>query len=67
MKVYLRDEERIMDLKGTRRIKEIVEKDLGLNPEEVLVIDRKRGKILPPDSEFVNDDEIEIRSIISGG
>ncbi len=67
MKVYLRDEERIMDLKGTRRIKEIVEKDLGLNPEEVLVIDRKRGKILPPDSEVGNDDEIEIRSVISGG
>ena len=67
MKVYIRDEVKEIQSETSIRVKDLVERKLQLNPEEILVIDRKKGKILSPDSEIMPDDEVEIRMVISGG
>ncbi len=66
MKVFLRDEIKELNMERIS-VRDLVEKELKLNPEEVLVIDKKSKKLLPPDFVVKNDDEVEVRSVISGG
>ncbi|GEM_PF-3450121 len=66
MKIHTREktiEERIQEI----TVRDLIEKKLKLNPEEVLVIDRQNNRILPPDYRLKDEDEIEIRMVISGG
>lgn len=64
MKVQLSHPERIVDVKGPKRVKELL-RDLNLIVEAHLVI---RGDDLVTEDEMLYDkDQIEIRPVISGG
>ncbi|HQU28057.1 MAG: thiamine biosynthesis protein ThiS [Nitrospira sp.] len=64
MKIFLSHPTKTMELKGPKRVKDIF-KELHLIPEAYLVI---RGQELMTEDEMVRDDEdIEIRPVISGG
>ena len=66
MKILMREE--LKEVKtGKIRVKELVERKLKLNPEEVLVIDRRRNHLLTPDEVVDDDSEVEVRMVISGG
>ncbi len=67
MKVYIRGKVKELVLDKPVRVRELVEKVLKLNPEEVLVIDRKIGKLLTPDAKVEPEAEIEVRMVVSGG
>lgn len=47
-----------------RRVRDLL-RELGLNPETVIVI--RGSDLLTQDSEVREDDEIEIRPVVSGG
>lgn len=62
--IQLRNPKRTVEVEGGRQVKVIL-RDLGLDPEAVLVI---RGEDLLTREDYVDpDDEIEIRPVISGG
>jgi len=64
MKVLLNHPVREVELKGPRRVREVL-KELNLLPESVLVV---RGDDLVTEDELLRDeDRIEIRPVISGG
>jgi len=64
MKVILRHPKREVEVAGRRRVKDLL-KELGLLPGTVLVI---RGtELLTTDAIVGEDDEIEVRPVISGG
>jgi sulfur carrier protein len=64
MKVVLRNQGREVELKGRRRVRELLA-ELGVLPETVLVI---RGRdLLTIDEVVAEDDEVELRPVISGG
>ena len=64
MKVLLNHPVREVELKGPRRVREVL-KELNLLPESVLVV---RGDDLVTEDELLKDeDRIEIRPVISGG
>lgn len=64
MRVLLHHPKREMEIKGPRRIGEVL-RELQLLPETVLVI---KGNDLATEDEVVSDgDTIEIRPVISGG
>jgi sulfur carrier protein ThiS len=64
MRITLLPQHKQIELDGRRRVGDILQ-HLGLLPGTVMVI---RGSELICDSEFVEtNDEIEIRSVISGG
>jgi len=64
MKVVLRNPRREVELKGNRRVREIL-KELDIIPETVLVI---RGDTLVTADQLVADaDTIELRPVMSGG
>ena len=66
MKVIVRGEVKEFNITKLR-LKELIEKELKLNPEEILVIDKKNNQLLTHDEVIENDSEIEIRMVISGG
>lgn len=64
MKVLLRNPRREVDIPGSRRVGALLD-ELGLNREAHLVI--RNGTLVPGDAELTDDDEVEIRPVISGG
>ncbi|MBI4401161.1 MAG: MoaD/ThiS family protein [Nitrospirae bacterium] len=64
MKVQLSHPERQVDVKGPKRVRELL-RDLNLIPEAHLVI---RGDDLVTEDEMLKDDDVvEVRPVISGG
>jgi sulfur carrier protein len=64
MRVILRNQGREVELHGRRRVRELLA-ELGVLPETVLVI---RGRdLLTVDEVVTEDDEVELRPVISGG
>ncbi len=64
MKITLNHPVREVEVKGPRRVREVL-KELNLLPESVLVV---RGDDLVTEDELLKDeDRIEIRPVISGG
>jgi sulfur carrier protein len=64
MKVLLNHPVREVDVKGPRRVKDLL-KELSLLPETVLVV---RGDDLVTEDDMLRDDDrIEIRPVMSGG
>jgi len=64
MKILLNHPVREVEVKGPRRVREVL-KELNLLPESVLVV---RGDDLVTEDELLRDeDRIEIRPVISGG
>jgi sulfur carrier protein len=64
MKVILRNQGREVELRGRRRVRELLA-ELGVLPETVLVI---RGRdLLTVDEVVGEDDTLEVRPVISGG
>jgi sulfur carrier protein len=64
MKVVLRNQGREVELRGRRRVRELLT-ELGVLPETVLVI---RGReLLTIDEVVAEEDVIELRPVISGG
>ena len=64
MKVQLSHPERQVEVKGPKRVKDLL-RELNLMPEAHLVI---RGDDLMTEDEMLkDDDQIEVRPVISGG
>lgn len=64
MKVTLRNPRRVLEVPGPKSIVALLQ-DLDLNRESVLVI--RGGTLVPGDALLADDDEVEIRPVISGG
>ena len=64
MKVHLRNPTRTIDVDGPVSIVALLQR-LELNRESVLVI--RDGTLVPGDATLADDEEIEIRPVISGG
>ncbi|MBU3690169.1 MAG: thiamine biosynthesis protein ThiS [Acidimicrobiales bacterium mtb01] len=64
MRVLLRNPRREITIDGRRRVHALLT-ELGLSREAHLVI--RNGELVPGDGELSDDDEIEIRPVISGG
>ncbi|MEM8923775.1 MAG: MoaD/ThiS family protein [Actinomycetota bacterium] len=64
MKVLLRNPKRELEIQGPVSVVKLL-RQLDLNRESVLVI--KGGTLVPGDARLEDDDEIEIRPVISGG
>ncbi len=64
MKVRIRHQRRELQLEGVRTVRELLDR-LQFNPETVLVV---RGtELLTRDALLAEEDEIEIRPVVSGG
>ena len=64
MKVHLRSPTRTLEVDGPVSIVALLRR-LDLNRESVLVI--RGGTLVPGDAMLADDDEVEIRPVISGG
>lgn len=64
MKVRIRHQRREVELSGVRTVGELLQR-LQLNPEAVLVV--RGAELLTRDVRVTEDDEIEIRPVVSGG
>lgn len=64
MKVLLRNPARTLEVAGPVSIVALLQR-LDLNRESVLVI--RGGTLVPGDAMLDDDDEVEIRPVISGG
>jgi len=64
MKVTLRYPKRQVEIAGKRRVKDLL-RELDVLPETVLVI--RGSELLTADTVVGEDDEIELRPVISGG
>ncbi|MCS7173869.1 MAG: MoaD/ThiS family protein [Armatimonadetes bacterium] len=64
MKVRIRHLRREAEVHGARHVREVLDQ-LGLNPETVLVI--RNSELLTMDAPVSEEDELEIRPVVSGG
>lgn len=64
MRVVLRNPKREIEIVGKRRVHALLD-ELQLSREAHLVI--RNGTLVPGDAQLSDDDEIEIRPVISGG
>jgi sulfur carrier protein len=64
VRVRLRNPDRELDVDGGRPVRSVLE-DLGIAAETVLVI--RRGELITRDTRVGDEDEVEIRPVISGG
>ncbi len=64
MKVILRNQAREVDVRGRRRVREVLA-ELGVLPETVLVI--RGDELLTADEVVADEDVLELRPVISGG
>ena len=64
MRVHLHPQRRTVEVQGRRRVGRLLA-ELDILPGTAMVI---RGELLLTDGEFIeDDDEVEIRAVISGG
>jgi sulfur carrier protein ThiS len=64
MKVKLRNPDRDVEVRGERRVRDVLT-DLRIDPDSVLVI--RERELLTRDERVGEDDRLEIRPVISGG
>jgi sulfur carrier protein ThiS len=64
MKVKLRNPDRNVEVRGGRRVRDVLS-DLRIDPDSVLVI--RERELLTRDERVGEDDRLEIRPVISGG
>jgi uncharacterized protein (TIGR00269 family) len=64
MRVRLRNPDRVVDVPGRRRVSELLD-ELSIDPDTVLVI--RDRTLLTREQAVGEDDEIEVRPVISGG
>jgi sulfur carrier protein len=64
VKVRLRNPDREVEVAGGRPIREVLA-ELGVDPDTVLVI--RSGELVTRHERVGQDDELEIRPVISGG
>ena len=64
MRVYLRPQQRTLELPGRRTVRRLLT-DLGVLPGTAMVI--RRDELLTEEETVEDDDEIEVRAVISGG
>lgn len=64
MRVHLRNPNRDVDVPAPVLVSVLLER-LGINRESVLVV--RNGTIVPGDERLDDDDEVEVRPVISGG
>lgn len=64
MKVKLRNPDRIVDVSGPTTVLDLL-KELSIVPEAVLVI--RDATLLTRDERLSDDDEVEVRPVLSGG
>jgi len=64
MKVKLRNPDRVVDVSGPSTVLDLLE-DLEIVPEAVLVI--RDSTLLTRDEGLSEEDEIEVRPVLSGG
>ena len=64
MIVHLRNPKRMVEVPGGRSVHRLLD-DLELSREAHLVI--RNGTLVPGDARLLDDDEIEVRPVISGG
>jgi sulfur carrier protein len=64
VKVLLRNPRRELEVDGPMTIINLLDR-LGMNREEVLVI--RGDELVPGDETLADDDNVEIRPVISGG
>lgn len=64
MKVNLRNPDRVVEVRGGRRVRDVLS-DLRIDPDTVLVI--RQRELLTRDDRVRDDDRLEIRPVISGG
>jgi sulfur carrier protein ThiS len=64
VKVRLRNPDREVEVVGGRPVRSVLD-ELGVNPDTVLVI--RGGELITREVRLDDDDEIEIRPVISGG
>jgi sulfur carrier protein len=64
VKVRLRNPSRELDVEGGRSVNRLLD-DLELSREAHLVI--RNGTLVPGDARLADDDDVEIRPVISGG
>lgn len=66
MKVIVKHKKEEFEVHGPKTVIELL-KELNFKIEEVLVIDRSSGKLLPYWEKLSGAETIEIRKVISGG
>jgi sulfur carrier protein len=64
VRVKLRNPDREVDVAGGRPVRSVLD-ELGIATDTVLVI--RRGELLTRDETVRDDDELEVRPVISGG
>lgn len=64
MRVKLRNPDRTVEVAGPRRVAKVLE-ELGVPLESVLVI--RDATLLTRDEQVADEDEIEVRPVLSGG
>lgn len=64
MRVTLRNPDREVELPGGRPIREVLD-ELGIDGDTVLVI--RDGELVTRHEQVGDDDELEVRPVISGG
>lgn len=64
MKVVLRNPRRTIEVAGPMRVSKVLD-HLSVNPESVIVI--RADELVTGDVEIADEDEIELRPVISGG
>ena len=64
MKVRLRNPDREVEVVGGRPVGAVLD-ELGVDPDTVLVI--REGALVTRETRLEDDDDIEIRPVISGG
>lgn len=64
MRVTLRNPDRELEVAGGRPVRSVLD-ELGISVDTVLVI--RRGELITRDTTVADDDELEVRPVISGG